>query len=176
LPLRRAMCGETVSGVELFVRNDRIPNGRLISINAQPVLDAHGTILGGVAVFRDVSELHHMTDMLHRRNRLLKQVLDVQEREGRLIAYEIHEGIVQQMTGALLHLAAVDSTAFGGLPRAANELKIAVQLVRASVDEARQLISGLRPPVLDDLGIIAAIDYLVNEARRSVPDVAYYHH
>src|SRR5690606_9506381 len=39
----------------------------------------------------------------------------------------------------------------------------ALTLLRESLDEGRRLISGLRPPILDEQGIVAAIAYLVGE-------------
>ena len=40
-----------------------------------------------------------------------------------------------------------------------------------AVDEARRLIGGLSPPILDELGIAAAIEYLVNDACNDIPRV-----
>src|SRR5690606_19827377 len=56
--------------------------------------------------------------------------------------------------------------------RLADELDRTARLLRESVSEARRIISGLRPPVLDELGIVAAIEYLVNEACDAV-DVTF---
>jgi len=56
LPLRRAIRGETVADVELFLRNKSRPQGAFLSINGTPLLDAQGQIQGGVVVFRDVTE------------------------------------------------------------------------------------------------------------------------
>ena len=56
LPLLRAVRGETIEDLELFIRNPRLPNGAYISVNASPVRSESGEVVGGVAVFRDVSE------------------------------------------------------------------------------------------------------------------------
>lgn len=55
LPLVRALQGETVQEVELFVRNPEIPEGVQLSINASPLEDAEGALRGGVCVCRDVT-------------------------------------------------------------------------------------------------------------------------
>src|SRR6267154_318939 len=55
LPLVRAMRGEGVDAVEVFIRNAKVPDGRLLSITGRPLKDENGTLRGGVVVFRDVT-------------------------------------------------------------------------------------------------------------------------
>ena len=50
-----------------------------------------------------------------------------------------------------------------------------MHLLRNTLTEARRLMSGLRPPILDESGILAAVEYLVNEARRTLPNVEFTH-
>ncbi|WP_307834463.1 ATP-binding protein [Paractinoplanes lichenicola] len=56
MPLIRALHGEPSDGVEMIIRNDRSPEGILVSVDARP-LDAGAGQPGAVAVFRDVTEL-----------------------------------------------------------------------------------------------------------------------
>lgn len=56
LPLARAMRGENVEETEIFVRNDKVPEGRFLSISGSPLREADGALQGGVVVFRDISE------------------------------------------------------------------------------------------------------------------------
>ncbi len=55
LPLARALAGETVRDVELFIRSERQPDGRWYSVNAHPLLDSRGLVCGAVEVGRDVT-------------------------------------------------------------------------------------------------------------------------
>jgi PAS domain S-box-containing protein len=55
LPLVRAMRGETVDAVELFIRNAKVPDGRLIRITGGPLKGADGALQGGVVVFHDIT-------------------------------------------------------------------------------------------------------------------------
>lgn len=64
LPLARAMAGEDVDENELFLRNNNIPQGRWISVNARPLRNVDGTIAGGVCVFRDITD-RKRTDALN---------------------------------------------------------------------------------------------------------------
>jgi PAS domain S-box-containing protein len=56
LPLVRAMRGENVDAVELFIRNANVPDGRLLSITGRPLKGEDGSLKGGVVVFQDISE------------------------------------------------------------------------------------------------------------------------
>lgn len=64
LPLVRAMRGESVRDVELFLRHSQIPNGIFISCSAAPVLDEQRRPIAGVVVFRDISESKQARDAL----------------------------------------------------------------------------------------------------------------
>jgi len=112
------------------------------------------------------------TAQLRKSDRLLRELIDLQERERKLIAYDIHDGLAQQLTGALMRLQAFGPPEAGDLDRiqsTCNELK---EALGACLGEARRLISGLRPPILDELGIVAAVDYLIDEHRQQGgPDI-----
>ncbi|MFN0052136.1 MAG: PAS domain S-box protein [Planctomycetales bacterium] len=56
LPLARAMRGEDVTNVQLYICNDHRPDGVFVSVNGMPLRDAAGQLRGGVVVFRDVTQ------------------------------------------------------------------------------------------------------------------------
>ena len=56
LPVVRAVRGETIEAQRLFIRNARVPEGVYISVNASPVRSESGEVVGGLAVFRDVTQ------------------------------------------------------------------------------------------------------------------------
>ena len=66
VPLMRALEGETVRQVEMFLRTAATPAGRWHSFNATPVLGADGTIHGAVTVSRDITELREALARLER--------------------------------------------------------------------------------------------------------------
>jgi PAS domain-containing protein len=55
LPLTRARRGEIVKEQELFIRPPNVPDGVVVNVNATPLRDENGSVIGGVAVFRDVT-------------------------------------------------------------------------------------------------------------------------
>ena len=55
LPLSRAIRGESVDDLAMFVRHERAPDGVWITVNARPLRDVGGELAGGVIVCRDVT-------------------------------------------------------------------------------------------------------------------------
>jgi diguanylate cyclase (GGDEF)-like protein len=59
MPLIRAVRGEPTYGVELYVRNERIPDGRYLQVTGRTIRDGSGRPRGGVIVLSDISLLKH---------------------------------------------------------------------------------------------------------------------
>jgi PAS domain S-box-containing protein len=55
LPLVRAMRGESVDEAEVFIRNAKVPDGRLLSVTGRPLRGEDGALRGGVVVFHDIT-------------------------------------------------------------------------------------------------------------------------
>lgn len=126
--------------------------------------------LGHVSLLKIVGELfanvldRQQTDQeLQREKQYLRELLDLQERERKLVAYEIHDGLAQKLAGALLRLQSISPVPDGPFKKNYDLFQSGLDLLAQSMDETRRLISGLRPPILDESGIVAAVDYLVCE-------------
>ena len=110
-------------------------------------------------------------ELRHERN-VLRRLLEIQERERQLVSYEIHDGLAQYLAGALMHLQACQHAC---PPAAAHEFDESLRLLQAAAEESRRLIGGLRPPALDELGIVEAVESLVDDARGEIGDVSFSH-
>ena len=144
-------------------------DGTLVTCEITSVFLRDATLrpIGALGVSRDITQRKQAEEALRGEQRLLKQLLEFQERDRQILAYEIHDGLVQQMTGALMRFEAAVEAQPLDPPRAAADFEAAFHLLREGVHDARRLISGLRPPILDEYGIVAAIEYLANETRRA---------
>ncbi len=90
------------------------------------------------------------------RARLLIQVMSAREEEQRRIARDLHDGIGQSLTSLLLGLcAAAEVPTFAEARARLGELR---SITASLLDEVRRLALGLRPSVLDDLGLAAALE------------------
>ena len=119
--------------------------------------------------FHDVLMTPVVTDEAARtEQQVLKQLLQMYGEERQLVACEIHDGVVQCLTGAVMHLEASLRAMGDPVPSAAKaEFDKTLQLLRDGIAEARGLMSGLGPPSLSEFGLIAAVDHLVRESRGS---------
>ena len=88
----------------------------------------------------------------------LRRVVDAQELERRRLARELHDETGQALTSILLGLKTVEEAVEGETPRAAvAELR---ELVVATLQDVRRLAVELRPKVLDDFGLVPALERL----------------
>ncbi|WP_166902708.1 GAF domain-containing sensor histidine kinase [Mycobacterium sp. DL440] len=99
----------------------------------------------------------------------VEQVIQAQEIERRRLAGDIHDGISQRLVTLSYRL---DAAARAVDPQAvAEQLAAARELVAMTLQEARAAISGLRPPVLDDLGLSGGLASLARSIPRIPIDV-----
>ncbi len=82
-----------------------------------------------------------------------EQIIAAEEAERRRLASDIHDGITQRLISLSYHLDAAASALAEAPDFTAEQLVRARELTRLTLDEARAAINGLRPPVLDDLGL-----------------------
>jgi len=92
------------------------------------------------------------------------RALAAQERERQRIARELHDEIGQSLTAVLLGLKRAADLA---PPPVRAELAAVTETVRASLDEVRQVARRLRPDVLDDLGLVSALDALAADVAEA---------
>jgi signal transduction histidine kinase len=101
------------------------------------------------------------------RTRLLAQLITAQEEERRRIARELHDDVGQSLTSLMVGLKLLDQLENHGSVRDKTaELR---QVAGDALDEVRTLSRRLRPSVLDDLGLAAALDRYAAEFASHYP-------
>ncbi len=80
-----------------------------------------------------------------------------------LLAYDIHDGLVQDIVGAQMALESVIEPVTSAGLDCLQELVLLRGLLRKAIGEGRRMITTLRPMIIDEMGIIEAIRYLVAE-------------
>ncbi|MBA4018324.1 MAG: hypothetical protein C0483_14250 [Pirellula sp.] len=163
LPLLKALRGIKSRDVEMYMRSDEQAEGRWLKVTGAPVQDERGEITGGVVLFRDETETKLAQQALEAERQYLRHLIRRQDRDRQLTSYDLHDGVVQLVTGALLHLEAYRNK--HSHPDQAGDETIATvtHLLRDALDESRRLIGGLQPTALDEHGVIGAIEYLISQ-------------
>lgn len=128
-----------------------------------PVCNPQGEPFAVCGISTDITERKEAEQRLRAEQVFLNQLIREHERDRQLMAYEIHDGLVQYMSGALLHLEGLSGEQANLSAKGRGSLELAVHLLRRSIAEGRRVMSGLRPPILDEEGVVSAISYLVAE-------------
>ena len=111
---------------------------------------------------------------MQRQHRTLKHMLQASDHERQLIAYDIHDGLAQQLAGAIMQFQVYDHLRGSRPEEMQGAYDGGITLLRQAHFEARRLISGVRPPILDESGVLAAIAHLVNEhSLHGGPQIAF---
>jgi PAS domain S-box-containing protein len=111
---------------------------------------------------RDVTEERRLQDNIHY---YLQQVTRAQEEERKRIARELHDEILQRLIAISRQLEKITSSDAlweESLPTVRDFKK----QVEVAVQEVRRFSRDLRPSILDDLGLLAALDLLADDLER----------
>jgi len=164
--------GSTVLRV-LLHRADGRAFGALLLANSVPISPPDSEDLESLQLLATLLaahlENHRLLRDLQARERsmseLVQRLFSAQEDERKRVAYDLHDGLAQTLAGLHQRLQG-----FAGrcppLPAELHEeLQTILQLAQGCVGEGRQLIGGLRPHVLDDFGLLRAIDREADRLR-----------
>lgn len=127
----------------------------LLRPGKRPAVDGRGEIAELISTYNT------MLDRLeHERATSSARALSAQEGERRRIAQELHDEVGQSLTAVLLQLKRAADHA---PPELREELQLAQETTRGSLDEIRRIARRLRPGVLDELGLVSALKALASE-------------
>jgi PAS domain S-box-containing protein len=99
--------------------------------------------------------------------KLASHLQDIREEEQKRIAREVHDELGQQITGLKMDIAWIWKKIAGkGVDVVEEKLKDMSLLLDAAVTTIRKIASELRPSILDDLGVIAALEWQTREFEK----------
>lgn len=146
---------ETIGSLVLFSPSRARPFATADIALAEEVAEQAAIAIHNARLYRDLERSQARVEAL------LGRVTRVREHERRSLAAIVHDDILQSVIGAVYKLeAAVDDLP----PEARPQLGQAIAVLRSAVDEARGVISDLRPPALEGLGLPAALRTLADRA------------
>lgn len=140
---------------------------RWVETFKSPVFDAQGKILGTTGLARDITLRRQLQDEQRRSREQLRalaaHVESVREQERVRIAREIHDELGQSLTCMGMDLGFLDKQIDPENKEAAARVAALVELVKDTIRCVRRISSELRPSILDDLGLGAAIEWLAHD-------------
>ncbi len=105
-------------------------------------------------------------NLLERENRLrtlAQKLAHIQDEERRLIGLDLHDGLTQLLLSANMHLDTLTSLVDGLSGQAHDELHRGRARLQEAIDEARRVVSELRPAALEDFGLAAGLRHYAAE-------------
>jgi PAS domain S-box-containing protein len=148
-------------------------DGTMVAVNVSsaPLLDANGSVKGAIGILEDITErkrveeereqlLDQLRRARERMQELSRRLVESQEAERRDLSRELHDEVGQNLTALSLNLNIIENL----IPeKVAKKIKDRVddsqKLVEETVVRIRDVMARLRPPVLDDYGLFAALNW-----------------
>jgi PAS domain S-box-containing protein len=172
-PISRALRGEHVHAEEIRVKFKSSNEERILSSNGSAIRDESGNILMVVLTSTDITERKRTEEALRLGEKIAAQreqfqalaerLRQAREEERTRISRDLHDQIAQILTAMKFDLTWMKRH----LPKGTEELRQRLQGVLEQVGEGmrsvHKICNGLRPGVLDDLGLAAAVEWEANE-------------
>ena len=164
----RALRGEIASGVEWQVRRAGEGAWWVGSFGFAPVSDPGGHGLGAVVTVRDVTERRRLEQELQASHAELAGLMAAQvtaeEGERRRIARELHDELQQVLAAIKMDAAAIEAELRAEGGRATAIAARIDDLATAAIVSSRRIVNDLRPLLLEELGLVAALRDLARQA------------
>jgi len=165
--MARIRNGETVTDYEAIVY---LPDGRELPIafSGAPLRDDAGTVTGIVGMLADISERKRGEEQIRSYQEQLRaltsEALTTEERERRRLAQQVHDSISQTLALAKIRLGSLRAEV--GATGCADELAAVTGLLDQLIQSTRSLTFELSPPILYELGLHAAVEWLAEDIQR----------
>jgi len=117
---------------------------------------------------RDITGRKLTEEALQKRNlelrRLAARLAEAQELERQNLARELHDLVGQNLTAINLNLNIIDQSLYKDFPSAVrNRLSDSLQLIEETTRQVRTVMSELRPPMLDDFGLLPTLRWQLEQ-------------
>jgi signal transduction histidine kinase len=160
--IRRILAGETIG----FEAEHCHKDGHILPLDvAASAIDIDGKLFV-LAFHRDITERRRAEQEIRRSQQelrgLSKAANEAIEAERRRTARELHDELGQSLTALKMDLDSLRSSLPPGMPDLGERTQAMHALLDGTIAATRRIAADLRPLMLDDLGLAAALDWLTH--------------
>jgi PAS domain S-box-containing protein len=151
---------------------ERTLDGQPITIEGEYIClyDSEGRLMGHFGIQRDITDRRQAENEVLRSRQELRDLTArlqlVREEERTSLAREVHDELGQALTGLKIDLAWLKPRV-ADRPALAERVRSIIVRIDGAMDTVRRIATDLRPSVLDDLGLVAAVEWQAQEFERS---------
>jgi two-component system, NarL family, sensor histidine kinase UhpB len=139
---------------------------RLLAWRCKSLKDSNGKIIGTISSARDITDLKQKEIELESAKKKLEQLniylQEVREEERKIISRELHDDLGQVLTAIKIDVGLLGSD-MQNIEKSKRRIESIKNLINESILTVRRLTSQLRPHILDDLGLVSAIEWYTKE-------------
>lgn len=145
----------------------------LMNVLSVPIHDEKGNIKERITILRDVTRFFQVEEELTRSHdelsNLYQHLHSIREKESKRISREIHDELGQALTALkmeLFWLANRLPNIIKDKKQFIEKIKSMTDLVDGTIKEVQRIASELRPGILDDLGLVPAIEWQAQDFQK----------
>ncbi|HEU5303343.1 MAG TPA: PAS domain-containing protein [Gemmatimonadales bacterium] len=152
--------------------DERTLDGRPMTIEGDYIClyDSEGRLIGHFGIQRDITDRRLAENEVLRSRQELRDLTArlqlVREEERTCLAREVHDELGQALTGLKIDLAWLKPRV-ADRPALGERVQSIIVRIDDAMDTVRRIATDLRPSVLDDLGLVAAVEWQAQEFERS---------
>jgi PAS domain S-box-containing protein len=143
-------------------------------VTAFPLVDENGSIEFVATITKDISMLKKMEQELRDSHRRLKEFsrksIEALEADRRTVSRELHDSIGGNLAAIKVALESTLKKIAERPDEAATSLERTISHLAETIKECKQISANLRPEIIDDMGLLATIDWHIHQYRQ------YYSH
>jgi PAS domain S-box-containing protein len=163
----RDYCNKTSDGKKYYLETHLPKLGGDFAITSTPILGDNGNVIGSVHVLRDITERKKAESELLEYEKQLRSLSSrltlTEESERRRIASNLHDNVGQKLALSKIKLGALQKEVSSSEHLAS--LKEIQELIDETVKQTRLLISDISPPILYELGLEAAVEWIAKKTQ-----------